>query len=603
MENGGIKMIFETEDLDIEIESGKIEEVLLLIKKENPGFCQIILEEIEEEKAREKIYHYFYRLENHCLQSYHMNPLQRYQSQQALRVLKNLFSARHEVITHFSVYQFLKKCFNKEASDTSLGFAYEILFLFRALKGTKTLEHRLNEKPVSHRAEWTRLDTISKEVKTWIKRYPSGLDDNVIQLRRKNETYLKEKFQITNKEWNDWDWQRKHVIHQLTDLEALISLNEDEKKAIQLANQHNIPFGITPYYLSLLDVGENSSTYDHFIRSQALPLLKCIERIIEMKKNEQNKPLTRDSQIPPEISITRGYPMSAVFKPMQTNIRFCMYGERNWEMNYALWKQEAVQMEKIDRAIRWFDRHTEVNEVLITGDILIFNEEIIEDILSRFADIPHIQRIRVSTRIPAILPFRMTDSLVHLLSSYQISGRRDISLMTHFEHAYEVTLDAMKGIQKLRKAGIQVYNQSTYTIDNSRRFEMAALRKQLRLIGVDPYYSFNAKKDIQEERVPIARMIQEQSEESRLAPGIDRADEAVFSIPGVGKNYLKASQEHELIMILGDGSRVYEFYPSDVYLINKKPFLYRDVPIYTFLQQVKKKGESLKHYQSIWYYY
>ena len=261
-------------------------------------------------------------------------------------------------------------------------------------------------------------------------------------------------------------------------------------------------------------------------------------------------------------------------------------------------------MDKIDRAIRWFKRHKEVTEVLLTGDIIIFDDIIIENILSLLADIPHIQRIRVSTRIPVMLPIRITDSLVHLLSSYQISGRREISLMTHFEHAYEVTVEAMKGIQKLKKAGIQVYNQSIYTMENARRFEMAALRKQLRLIGVDPYYSYNAaRKDVLEDRVPIARMIQEQNEESRLAPGIDRADEAVFNIPGVGKNYLRAAQEHELIMILADGSRIYQFYPSDVYLVNKKPFLYRDVPIYSFLSQLADKGEDLKAYQSIWYYY
>ncbi len=322
-----------------------------------------------------------------------------------------------------------------------------------------------------------------------------------------------------------------------------------------------------------------------------------------MKKLQANEPLTKTQTTPEEISIRRGYPMIAIFKPIPTHTQYCLYGERNWEMNYALGKKKPVQMEKIDRAVRWFERHTEVTEVLIAGDIVIFDDDIIEEILSRLADISHIQRIRVSTRMPIILPNRINDSLVHLLSSYQITGRREISLMTHFEHGYEVTLESMEAVQRLRKAGVHVYNQSIYTIDNARRFEMSALRKQLRLIGIDPYYSFNAKKDIPEERVPIARMIQEQNEESRLAPGIDREDEAVFNIPGIGKNYLRASQEHELIMILTDGSRIYEFYPSDAHLFRQKTFLYRDVPIYSFLKELEKKGEVLKDYQSIWYYY
>jgi len=304
--NGGIKMIFQTEDMDIEIEQREIGEVIELFKKENPGFCQIVFEEVDEEKAREKIYHYFYRFENHCLQSYHMNPMQRYQAQQALRVLKNLFSTRHEVITHFSVLNHLRKCFHGEVDNIHLGFAYEILFLFRALKGTNMLNELDDDLPVSNRPEWARFDNISQEVNVWMKRYPSGLDNEFIEWRKKKKELLINKFQITDNEWNDWEWQRKHVIQQLSELELYISLKEHERKAVQLANQHDIPFGMTPYYLSLLDVGEAEPNFDHFIRPQAFPHLKCVERTIEMQKNSQKKRTDRDLRMPPEIFITRG---------------------------------------------------------------------------------------------------------------------------------------------------------------------------------------------------------------------------------------------------------------------------------------------------------
>ncbi|GBF11095.1 KamA family radical SAM protein [Tepidibacillus infernus] len=596
-------MIFHIDKADVMVEIEKIEEVIDLIKKENPGFCEIIMKSKDDDELREKIYQYFYHFEIHCLQSCHMNALQRYQSQQALRVLKNLFSPRHEAITHFSVLKNLKKCLNQDYHEVGLGFAYEILFLFRALKGTTGLEQLQEEKPMSKMPEWSLLDHLSKEVNDWMSRYPSGLDNSIILQRIENRESIKSSYKITNKEWDHWKWQCQNVIRDRKELEKFISLTEEEKEAIDLANHHQLPFGITPFFLSLLDLNDPESKYDHAIRAQAFPPLRYIQRLVEVKKHHMNMSLSQTRQIPTEISITRGYPMIAIFKPIRQKVRYCLYCERSWAINHALWRQDQVELDKIDRAIRWFNRHPGVTEVLISGDIMIYDDPMIEEILSRLADISHIQRIRVSTRIPMILPMRITDSLVHLLSSYQISGRREISLMTHFEHPYEVTLEAMKAIQKLRKTGVQVCNQSIYTVENARRFEMSALRKQLRLIGVDPYYSFNAKKDIPEERVPIARMIQEQNEESRLAPGIDRSDEAVFDIPGMGKNYLKASQEHELIMILGDGSRVYEFYPSDVNLFNKRSFLYRDVPIFTFLQQLAHKGENLKDYQSIWYYY
>lgn len=598
-------MIFHNENIDFDIESVNIKEIMGILKKENSGFCDIFVNYSDDSTIREEVYDYFHSFELHCLQSCNMNPVQRYYSQQAIRVLKNLFSTRHEKITHFSVLTSLKNCLNNQYKEVTIDFVLELLFLFRALKGTNGVENWLEEKPLA-KADWTRFDIISKEVKAWMKRYPTGLDENIFRQRKKNQEIIKSIYEVTDKEFRNWEWQRENVIRDLNTLEKFISLSDDEKEALQLAIANDIPFGITPYYLSLLDLENNISGkgFDRILKKQAFPMLSCVKKTIEIKKGTPGKSLRLSRKMPSEISITRGYPMIAIFKPMQTNSRFYnAYGDKNWEINYALWEKNIINMEKIDRAIRWFDRHTEVTEVLIASDIMIFDDIMIEDILSRLADIPHIQRIRVSTRIPVILPIRITDSLIHLLSSYQIIGKREISLMVHYEHPCELTLEAMKGIQKLKKAGIQVYNQSTYTMENARRFEMAALRKQLRLIGVDPYYSFNAKKDIMEERVPIARMMQEQSEESRLAPGIDRADEAVFSIPGVGKNYLRTSQEHELIMILGDGSRVYEFYPSDVYFIHKKPFIYRDVPIYTFLNQLVKRGENINEYQSIWYYY
>ncbi|MFV9510040.1 hypothetical protein [Tepidibacillus sp. LV47] len=200
-------MIFHIDKEDLIIDSDKIEEVIQLIQKENPGFCQIIMKDIDEEQIREEIYQYFFRFELHCLESCYMDPIQRHRSQQALHVLKNLFSPRHESLTHFSVLQTLRKCIEHRYSDVSLSFAYEILFLLRALKGTTGLEQQEEEKPIATHPEWSRLDELSQEVKAWMKRYPSGLDYKVIKQRRRNQEMIKAKFGITDKEWRDWNWQ------------------------------------------------------------------------------------------------------------------------------------------------------------------------------------------------------------------------------------------------------------------------------------------------------------------------------------------------------------------------------------------------------------
>ena len=114
--------------------------------------------------------------------------------------------------------------------------------------------------------------------------------------------------------------------------------------------------------------------------------------------------------------------------------------------------------------------------------------------------------------------------------------------MTHYEHSYEITPESMEAVQKIKTLGIGVYNQQVYTVYNSRRFETAKLRRDLRLIGVDPYYTFNLKGKEETRRfmVPIARIMQERKEEARLLPGLDRTDEPVFNVPRLGKNHLRA---------------------------------------------------------------
>ncbi len=134
-----------------------------------------------------------------------------------------------------------------------------------------------------------------------------------------------------------------------------------------------------------------------------------------------------------------------------------------------------------------------------------------------------IYRIRIGTRTPVVLPMRFTDEFIKMLAGFHRPPDLEIAIVTHFEHSYEITPESMKAVQKLRQVGISVYNQQVYTVENSRRFEAAKLRKDLKSIGVDPYYTFNMKGKEETSRymVPIARILQERKEEARLLPGLD----------------------------------------------------------------------------------
>jgi len=173
------------------------------------------------------------------------------------------------------------------------------------------------------------------------------------------------------------------------------------------------------------------------------------------------------------------------------------------------------------------------------------------------------------------------------------------------QNAYEISGEMEQAVNRIKRSGIDVLNQQVFTIQNCRKFETCFLRENLKNIGITPYYLFNlkGKSETKYFKVPIARLLQENKEEARLMPGIIRTDKPVFNVPKLGKNHLVSWQDHDLIMILDDGSRIYEFYPWEKYMAPVDTFLFRDEPIYDFLTRLEKLGENPHDYKTIWYYF
>jgi lysine 2,3-aminomutase len=303
--------------------------------------------------------------------------------------------------------------------------------------------------------------------------------------------------------------------------------------------------------------------------------------------------------------ITRRYPLIAILKPFNTCSQICVYCQRNWEIDECMAHDAMAPEAQIARAIHWLQHHPSVNEVLVTGgDPMVMPTRAIQHLLDRLASLEQIRRIRIGTRTPVVLPQRWTEGLVDLIAGYQEPGAREICIVTHFEHPYEVTPEAMDAVRRIRLRGMSVYNQQVFSIYNSRRFESAKLRLVLRAIGVDPYYTFNMKGKEETEAyiTPIARLLQERKEEARLLPGLDRTDEPVFNVPRLGKNHLRKWQDHRLLSIRPDGRRVYSFHPWEKNITLTPPYYFVDVSIFDYLQRLAARGEDLHEYRTIWYY-
>jgi lysine 2,3-aminomutase len=410
----------------------------------------------------------------------------------------------------------------------------------------------------------------------------------------------------SKKQWDDYRWQLRHVIRDGEMLGRLVELTADERGAIRLAKKHRIPFGVTPYYCSLMD-RETDRENDHAIRAQVIPSKYYVREMVKYRKREMHSTdFMMERETSPIDLVTRRYPRVAIFKPYNTCAQICVYCQRNWEIQDVLCPGALASKGVIERALRWFEKHPMVREILITGgDSFIMNDDMIELLLKRFSKMKHVERVRFGTRTPVVLPRRITSKLVSILKGYLDPPNLDISIVTHYEHAYEVTPESAAVVRKLRDAGMSVYNQMVFTVENSRRFEAVATRLALKRIGVDPYYTFmmKGKRECDEMRVPIARALQEQKEEGRLMPGTIRTDETVYNVPRLGKNNIRAWQHHDLIMILPDGSRVLEFHPWEKNISLVDVYVDTDIPIYDYLMEMARRGEDVKEYESVWYYY
>jgi len=534
-----------------------------------------------------------------------------------LLTFRRIISIRSERLSNYSIVSLLWKLahekYDELPHDLKDGFVDEMTHLFLGLLGKSGIYNH-TAFPEFIRLEGReaavirskQLDEMARRNLEHIKRYPSGLDEEIILVRRKNRERILKYFGGTDKDWNNYHWQLRHVIRNSKTLGDLIELTEAEKKAIDRAREHHLPFGITPYYVSLMDV-EPHRQRDHAVRAQVIPPNDYVDAVLEHSHDPfYSFDFMLEHDTSPIDLVTRRYPHIAILKPFNTCSQICVYCQRNWEINDVLYKGALATKSKIDEAIDWIAEHPALTEILVTGgDPLVMSDNRIDYVLSRLSKIDHVERIRLGSRTPVVLPQRITDDLIAVISKYHKPGRREIALVTHFEHVYEITPESMQAVQKFKRHGMSVYNQAVFTIENSRRFELVALRHKLRLIGVDPYYTFNTKgkEETRSYRVPMARLQQEIKEEARLVPGLVRTDEAVYNVPRLGKNYLRAEQHHSLLTILPDGRRVYEFHPWEKNLSLAETYVDVDVSISDFLHEMERRGEDPEDYKTIWYYF
>lgn len=299
---------------------------------------------------------------------------------------------------------------------------------------------------------------------------------------------------VTDEQWNDWKWQVKNRIETLEQLKKYVKLTEEEENGIR-ESLKTLRMAITPYYLSLIDP-ENP---DCPIRKQCVPSAQELHKA----DADLDDPLHEDSDSPVP-GLTHRYPDRVLFLITDMCSMYCRHCTRR---RFAGQNDCAVPMERIDKCIDYIARTPQVRDVLLSGgDALLVSDQTLEYIISRLRQIPHVEIIRMGSRVPVVCPQRITPELVGMLKKYH-----PIWLNTHFNHPDEVTEESSAACARMADAGIPLGNQSVLLRGiNDDTEVMKKLVHELVKMRVRPYYIYQCdlSMGIEHFRTPVSKGIE-----------------------------------------------------------------------------------------------
>lgn len=595
------------------------EKLVEILWEAAPKTKKILKSSVQLEEARFILFNFLNRLErdlyNMRSDSYFgkLNVIEKRNVKECIRVLSNILRTENEHLTGSSALEKLFDLAREEPGaldNVNEAFLCEFIALFWGIAG-KSGKHVMRQKifamPEGREAALIRSDQLNKYanlISKHMNKYKSGLEKPLIKQRKELKKHILNHFGADESQWQDYRWHYRNIIKDADTLRALVHLEPDEEEGLALAREAGIPVEITPHYVSLFNKSGRTDA-DRVIRAQVIPSPHYCQEFKESREKGIDMDFMGEKSTSPIDGITRRYPEILILKPYNSCPQICVYCQRNWEIK-SIDDDVTMSREKIQEALAWIREQKGIREVLVTGgDPLTLGNSYLDWLLGEIAAIKHVERIRIGTRIPVTVPFRIDEGLLKIFKKYHEWGKREVAIVTHFEHAAEMNPDSLDALKKIKALGMNVYNQQVFTYYNSRRFESSLLRRVLKLCGIDPYYAFSTKgkEETVDFRVPIARIAQERREEARLQPGLIRTDEPVFNVPRLGKSHLRAWQDHEVIMILPDGRRVYRFYSWEVRLVTALDYLYTDVSIYDYLKRLSEDGEDISGYNTIWYYF
>lgn len=275
--------------------------------------------------------------------------------------------------------------------------------------------------------------------------------------------------------WNNYSWQLRHRITTLAELESLLPLSRQERAGIILAGHNKLAMAITPYFFNLID----QDNPDCPIRRQVIPRVE--EAYVSEEEFDDPCGEEVDTVVP---GLVHRYPDRVLFLVTDRCASYCRYCTRSRIVSGAGEKHLIPQWEA---AFKYLEEHTEVRDVLLSGgDPLLLSNDKLDALLSRLRAIPHIEIVRVGSRVPIFLPQRITPELCAMLRKHA-----PLYLSIHINHPRELTQESRAAMDMLADHGIVMGSQSVLLrgVNDTADVQMALVRKLLRC-RVRPYYLY-----------------------------------------------------------------------------------------------------------------
>lgn len=285
------------------------------------------------------------------------------------------------------------------------------------------------------------------------------------------------RIEVPVEQWTDWKWQLDHRVRDIDTFERLLGIKFDPEERGKLEKTiEKFPLSITPYYLSLIDTEDYKNDP---IYKQCFP--NPSELII--KKHEMADPLAEDKDSPVPF-LTHRYPDRVLLQVSNVCSMYCRHCTRKRKVGDVDFIPDKAA---ISKAIDYIKNTPRIRDVLLSGgDPLMLPDDYLDWILTELREIEHVEVIRIGSRMPVVLPCRITDDLVNMLKKHH-----PVWLNTHFNHPAEITESSKQALAKLADAGIPLGNQSVLLagVNDCPRI-MKKLVQMLVKNRVRPYYLY-----------------------------------------------------------------------------------------------------------------